>query len=1022
MTAPEEICKLIEHFEQNREALRSGKYNEAQLRQEFLNPFFTALGWDMFNEQQFGEAYKEVIHETSVEVEGAAKAPDYAFRIGGVTKFFVEAKKPSVNIEHAIHPAYQVKRYAWSAKLPLAILSDFEEFAVYDCRSKPNPGDQAATGRVMYLTYRDYIEKWDEIAAIFSKNAIQKGAFDQYAQGVKGKRGTKEVDDAFLEEMEGWRETLARNLAIRNPELENVRQLNYAVQMTIDRIVFLRICEDRGIEKEGQLKELTLESGIYANLCGLFRTADKRYNSGLFHFEKEKDQSSHPDDLTPRLKVDDKVLKEIICDLYYPSPYVFKLIPADILGQVYERFLGKVIRLTAGHQAKVEEKPEVRKAGGVYYTPTYIVEYIVKNTVGKLLEGKTPAEAGALKIVDPACGSGSFLLGAFQYLIDWHCKYYQEHDPEKWAKGSSPAVYRGQGGEWQLTTREKKRILLNNLHGVDIDPQAVEVTKLSLLLKVLEEESGQLSLGFERALPDLGMNIQCGNSLIGPDYYDDRQLSMDFMDEEERQRVNAFDWQTAFPQVFAKGGFDAVIGNPPYIRIQTIESKDIRYLTEKYRTAVGNYDIYCPFLEKAVNIISEHGYSSFILPHRFFKTDYGVGLRKYLSQKELVSTIIDFDGYMVFNNASINTCVIILTKEKHLTYKFAQIRFLKRSENEMYDVLEKIDENSKVNNTDLIIDALQLKQLKDKPWIFVFEWEKSLWDKLTLIPQSLGDISEQIFQGLKTGADLIYSVQVKRLQDKYSIIKSNTDNLEYEIESSILHKQIKGGDINRYQINETNRAVIFPYKNGKLIDEKTMQKNFPKTWLYFLNHKKYLIERENGKMKGFSWYGYTRNQALSSMEQPKILIPDYYAYASYCFDLKGEYYFFGGGAGGYGIVQNTLNYHYILGLLNSKLLDWYLRKISVRQYQTAFSYVKKYIEQIPIYPINLSNPADKSIHDRILFLVEHIQELNKQTARTPQENESLQREVEITEKKIDVLVYELYELTKEEIRIIENKF
>jgi hypothetical protein len=557
---------------------------------------------------------------------------------------------------------------------------------------------------------------------------------------------------------------------------------------------------------------------------------------------------------------------------------------------------------------------------------------------------------------------------------------------------------------------------------VDIDPQAVEVTKLSLLLKVLEEESGQLSLGFERALPDLGMNIQCGNSLIGPDYYDDRQLSMDFMDEEERQRVNAFDWQTAFPQVFAKGGFDAVIGNPPYIRIQTIESKDIRYLTEKYRTAVGNYDIYCPFLEKAVNIISEHGYSSFILPHRFFKTDYGVGLRKYLSQKELVSTIIDFDGYMVFNNASINTCVIILTKEKHLTYKFAQIRFLKRSENEMYDVLEKIDENSKVNNTDLIIDALQLKQLKDKPWIFVFEWEKSLWDKLTLIPQSLGDISEQIFQGLKTGADLIYSVQVKRLQDKYSIIKSNTDNLEYEIESSILHKQIKGGDINRYQINETNRAVIFPYKNGKLIDEKTMQKNFPKTWLYFLNHKKYLIERENGKMKGFSWYGYTRNQALSSMEQPKILIPDYYAYASYCFDLKGEYYFFGGGAGGYGIVQNTLNYHYILGLLNSKLLDWYLRKISVRQYQTAFSYVKKYIEQIPIYPINLSNPADKSIHDRILFLVEHIQELNKQTARTPQENESLQREVEITEKKIDVLVYELYELTKEEIRIIENKF
>ena len=272
--------------------------------------------------------------------------------------------------------------------------------------------------------------------------------------------------------------------------------------------------------------------GIYERLCQLFRQADSRYNSGLFHFSKEKGQSSSPDDLTLRLKIDDKVLKEIISGLYYPSPYVFKEIPADILGQVYERFLGKVIRLTAGHQAKVEEKPEVRKAGGVYYTPTYIVDYIVKNTVGKLLgRRKTPKEAAGLKILDPACGSGSFLLGAYQYLLDWHTKWYSEHDPETWAKAKTPAIYQAQGGGWRLTTAEKKRILLNNIHGVDIDPQAVEVTKLSLSLKVLEGESqesigAQLGLFKERALPDLGSNIKCGNSLIGPDYYEGRQLSM----------------------------------------------------------------------------------------------------------------------------------------------------------------------------------------------------------------------------------------------------------------------------------------------------------------------------------------------------------------------------------------------------------------------------------------------------------------------------------------------------------------
>src|SRR5512139_239776 len=426
MGAPDAIRALVRRFEEHHEAYRSGRYNETQLRREFLDPFFEALGWDVFNRQDYAEMYKDVVHEDSLEIEGENKAPDYAFRVGGARKFFVEAKKPAVNIEFNIHPAFQLRRYAWSARLPLSILTDFEEFAVYDCRTRPDKGDKASTGRVMLLSYRDYIEKWDEIAAVFSRDAVLKGSFDKYAEGMKSRKGTTEVDDAFLAEIERWRESLARNIALRNPQL-TVRELNYSVQMTIDRIVFLRICEDRGIERDEQLKEISHGRDIYQNLCQLFQRSDTRYNSGLFHFQKEKEQSSASDSLTPGLKIDDKVLQEILRNLYYPeSPYVFKEIPSDILGQVYERFLGKVIRLTAGHQAKIEEKPEVRKAGGVYYTPTYIVDYIVENTVGKLLEGKTPAEAAKLKILDPACGSGSFLLGAYQTLLDWHVKWYSE--------------------------------------------------------------------------------------------------------------------------------------------------------------------------------------------------------------------------------------------------------------------------------------------------------------------------------------------------------------------------------------------------------------------------------------------------------------------------------------------------------------------------------------------------------------------------------------------------------------------
>jgi predicted type IV restriction endonuclease len=510
MTAPAAVRELVERYDAHREAYRSDQYNEAQLREEFLNPFFAALGWDMFNEKGYADAYKEVIHEDALKIGGRTKAPDYCFRAGGgMRSFFVEAKKPSVDIGEAAGPAFQLRRYAWSAKLPLSILTDFEEFAVYDCRIRPEKTDKAPTARAIYLRYTEYFDRWDELAGLFAPEAIRRGSLERFVSSKKMKRGTAEVDAAFLEEMEAWRTELARNLALRNSDLAS-RDLNFAVQRTIDRMVFLRICEDRGIEPYGTLQALQNAPHIYARLGELFRRADDRYNSGLFHFTPEKERPEPPDELTLGLSIDDKPLRSILERLYYPeSPYEFSVFPAEILGQVYEQFLGKVIRLTEGHQARVEEKPEVRKAGGVYYTPAYIVDYIVKHTVGALLgEGSddgraagaenrfagsitksfTPNQTAKLRIIDPACGSGSFLLGAYGYLLNWHRDWYVADDPEKHARSRSPKLYRGPAGDWRLTTAEKKRILLNNIYGVDSDPQAVEVTKLSLLLKVLEQQ------------------------------------------------------------------------------------------------------------------------------------------------------------------------------------------------------------------------------------------------------------------------------------------------------------------------------------------------------------------------------------------------------------------------------------------------------------------------------------------------------------------------------------------------------
>ena len=610
MTPPQSIVDLVERFDRNAEAYRAGHYNEAQVRTEFVDPFFEALGWDLSNRQGIAEPYKEVVREISIKIGADTKAPDYCFRVGGTPKFFLEAKKPAVKLKDDRPSAFQLRRYAWSRKLPLSVLTNFAELAVYDCRiGPPSQTDKASTARTLYYTYKEYLTSWDLISGTFSRDAVWKGSFDKYVETSKLKRGTAEVDSAFLKEIEGWRKELASNIALRNPKLTE-DDLKSAVQRIIDRIIFLRICEDRGIESYGQLRELQKHDNIYRQLCVIFQRADDRYNSGLFQFQLEKDRNEPPDTLTLTLNVDDDRLRRIFRRLYYPdSPYEFSVLPADILGQVYEQFLGKVIKLTPGHQARIDDKPEVKKAGGIYYTPTYVVDYIVGNTLGSLLDFQTPRQVSKIRLLDPACGSGSFLIGAFQFLIDWHCKWYENDGLAKHRK----EIYQGPRGEWRLTMAEKKRIVRNNIFGVDIDAQAVEVTKLSLLLKVLEGESEQtintnLKLFHERALPDLGNNIKCGNSLIGTDYGLGTQMNL--LADEEKIRINLFDWESGFPEIIKAGGFDAVIGNPPWGGdIDEITA----YITQKYpRSTKGYRDSFKLFVDKGLQLTSKGG----LLIHR----------------------------------------------------------------------------------------------------------------------------------------------------------------------------------------------------------------------------------------------------------------------------------------------------------------------------------------------------------------------------------------------------------------------
>jgi Eco57I restriction-modification methylase len=641
------IGGLVARYRANRDRYRAASYNEETCRNEFISPLMEALGWDLVNRQGAAEQYKDVIHEEGIKVGDFTKAPDYTFRFGGQRKFFLEAKKPFLDLKSDPEPAYQLRRYAWSAKLPLSILTDFEEFVVYDTRTRPREGDKPSIGRIMYYTFEELLTNLEEIWGIFSKDAVLKGSFDRYTESSKGKRGTSEVDAEFLLEIEGWRDALAKNFANRNRL--SADELNFAVQATIDRIILLRIAEGRAVEPYAQLLTLTNNPKVYRGLVELFRKADVRYNSGIFDFRS--------DVLTPSLAVDDKVIKPILKNLYYPqSPYEFSVIPVEIIGDVYEQFLGKVIRLTKGGHAVIEEKPEIKKAGGVYYTPAYIVNYIVKNTLGRLTVGKNPSQLEKLKILDPACGSGSFLLSAYQHLLDTHLAWYSTHSP----KSHKKQVFMGPGGGWRLTTPEKRRILLNNIYGVDIDRQAVEVTKLSLLLKVLEGENQETieqgALFGERALPSLEENILCGNSLVS----DDMRGPGLFEDGDLRRRVNPFDWKRRFGRHMTTG-FDAVIGNPPYAYRNATEEELRSYYDEHYKCAEGNYDTYKFFVERSLTLVRPKGLVGMIVSASFFVQPTFAKLRKLLLEQTII--LLGPLGPGAFAKATVDTSIVILRRE-----------------------------------------------------------------------------------------------------------------------------------------------------------------------------------------------------------------------------------------------------------------------------------------------------------------------------------------------------------------------
>jgi Alw26I/Eco31I/Esp3I family type II restriction m6 adenine DNA methyltransferase len=898
MPAPRAIQELVRRFRDHMVDYKSGDYNEAEFRSDFIEPMFEALGWDMTGPAGLAE------HHEKFSV-GFPQTPSAAFRL---------------------------RCYAWSAKIPLAVFVGLEGFSVYDCRFRPNQMDRASRARIFYVKLGEYLSRWDEIERLFSKRAVQSGA----------KRGHVRVDDEFLAEIENWRELLAPNIALRNPDLDQ-RQINFAVQRVIDRIIFLRFCEDRGIEESGRLKALLGGKNSYKRMIPILREADSKYNIGLFDLPKEKGQTTEPGRISYGLDIDDKVIKAILKTVYDEGcPYEFSVFPSDILGQVYERFLGKVIRLSAG----------------IFYTPSYVVNYIVKNTIGSLLVNKTPQQVARLKICDPACGSGSFLLGAYQFMLDWHRDYYEK----KGNKKQRGLIGRGRGGRPRLVTQERKRILLNNICGVDIDSQAVEVTKLSLFLKVLEGENedtcqGRLLPPCEHVLLDLGGNIKCGDSLI---------------DEKTEEGVNAFLWEKEFAQVFLRPrpGFDAIIGNPPYDVLEKDKNKASsphRVLREYgkrkkgYEAALGGkLNLYRFFVVRSIQLTRDNGRYGMIVPLSLLTDISCRNARKYLLAKthHLNADCFpqkDNPHRRIFPAAKISTVIVTATR-------------LARSLNDASITVTTYPGNSfddEYKRCVVKYSDSQMLSPKNSPIPLLDEDTWTLCKKIHNAPgvRRLGECSSDVI--------------VHRGEINQTIYRDF-------IEDNPRHKRlVKGVEIGRY----VQRVRLSQGKKEWFNEQRFLKEN---TFRPITKRRRIATQRITGVDE--------KLRVVATIIEPQA----YFADSTNSIHLKCE---------------SRYCLEYVAGIFNSKLMQWRFKLTSANN-----NVGTNEIESLPFRQINFDKESDRARHDEIVIRVKKVIELHKSyaDAHTPHLLTSLKRRIGECLSTIDDRVFELYGLSSDEQQTVRN--
>jgi hypothetical protein len=928
------ITQLIEKYLADRKYYLTNKYNETLLRSDFLDPFFELLGWDIKNNAGKSTNEREVILEEALKANASehSKKPDYTFRLFSERKFFLEAKKPCVAIETNNETAKQVRRYGFTAKLKISVLSNFEYLVIYDTSVKVDEADSYNKALIKKYHYTEYESKFNEIKKLLGKGAVYSGAFDTEWQTIETKLNQYSIDTLFLQQFNEWRKLLGSEIYKHAPKIKE-QELNDIVQSYLNRILFLRVCEDRNLEDYQALLAFANASDFKA-LIKKFEQADKRYNSGLF------------DQL-----LKDKIVENIssafwtiIKQLYYPeSPYSFSVFSSDILGSIYEIFLSEKLTVQNGTVELVKKLENVDR--DIVTTPTFIINDILRNTVLPKCKDKTDKEILKLKFADIACGSGAFLLELFQLLNDILIDYYLKADKTKLIQTNI--------NTYKLPFKIKRELLLNCAYGIDKDYNAVEAAKFGLLLKLLEDENTSSTNTSKPVLPDLSNNIFFGNSLLNPTQ----------VEKKNQTEINPFD--------FSKLRFDVIIGNPPYMKsedMKNITPLELPLYKTNYNSAYKQFDKYFLFLEQGMNLLNTDGILGYIVPSKFTKVGAGKKLREELSTKGYLHSIVSFGANQVFADKTTYTCLLILNKTPQKTFQYAEVKSLK---------------SWKVREPEAVKYASKkTEELDNEVWVLVSPELTSAYNKIVAQSSKLIDLvgSENIFNGIQTSANDIYIfIPTKEDVKHYHFSKKGID---YKIEKAITkpYFQTSSGEdnLNTYRTFKPNARVIYPYQNTKkgveIISLTDIQKKYPFAFGYFQKHKAILnnLKRDIKPVPATKdeWHRFGRQQGLNiSDKKEKILLGVLSSGEKYAIDNYGTLFTSGGTAGYCAITMpDKFDYstHYIQAILNSKYVEWFVILTGEIFRGSYFARGTKVLNNLPIRKIDFANANEKVLHDKIV--------------------------------------------------------